>query len=160
DSDVRRKGSAWQAGRVPAIAAERWELLDDVVAGVEVKVPGLDRAVESDGLISTEGGDDGAIVANAVVEGETASGLPGVLKVDIGDAAGALGEEDVALVLVVGIAEEEVREAETRLSADLCGGHVRRGAGIVGKIGGRGSGEVDRSLTKDGGVVDLVPSAA
>ena len=93
------QGRAGQAGRVPTNAAERRQLLDDVLTGVEIEVAGLNAALQSDRGLRAIGRDDAAVIADAIVYCQVASHLPAVLHISAADTARTLREKNVALVL-------------------------------------------------------------
>ena len=81
--------------------------------GVEIEVASLDAALQSHRGLRAIGGDDAAVIANAIVYRQVASHLPAVLHIGAADTARPLREKNVALVLRVGIVEQEIGQTET-----------------------------------------------
>ncbi len=123
-----------RAGRERVRARSRGrQHLDDVFAGGEVEVSGLDGALLADGGVGAVLRDDGAVITNADVDGEVGRHPEGVLHEGGGDATWALGNEHVAEVEVRGVVQQEAGEAVAGLRG-LPGGDG--GTGIAGEVAG------------------------
>jgi hypothetical protein len=100
-----------QAGRGPTNAAERRQLLNNVVSRVEIKVAGLDAALQSYGGVSAVGRDDAAIITGSKVEGKVPSRLPAVLKIHTANSTWTFCNKHVSPGHRVGVVEEKVGQA-------------------------------------------------
>ena len=159
DHNVCRQGRARQTRRVSADTAQRRQLLKDVIARVEIKVAGLDAALQPHRSLSAIGRNHAAIVPDAVVHRQVTRHLPAVLQVCTANSAWALREKNVALVLGVGIVKQEVGQPKSRLGTDLRAGYTARGIGVAGEVRRRRTRKRDGSLTQLGSIVDLIPAA-
>ncbi len=160
--------------------ARRGEFLEDICAAAEIKIPGFDSALLTDGGVRSVWRNKGAIVAEAKIEGQLRSGLPGVLNEQTQYAAGASRLMHISTVSAIRNIQQEGRQRTTRLLRALgvpclTSGESKRsvGEGALKLIAGVSSAKLNRVIANDfcqisanlmtvrclGNVGDVLPAA-